>query len=475
MFGWEFPPFKTGGLGTACYGLTKGLKNIGVEVSFVIPRSGGAEFSDHVKIVGAAEAYVHQEEAPDYSHVELVKVDVPLSPYGRPEHYFHVRKMQSQDMPAITASPPEKTAESVELYGKNLFGDIEEYTARASVIAEREEFDVIHAHDWMAFQAGLKAKKSSGKPLVIHVHATEYDRTGGRGADPVIKDIERTGAHESDRIIAVSDRTKKMLIRNYGVSARKVSVVYNAIDSNGYVPGKFAKRPLKRKTVLFLGRITVQKGPEYFLEAASKVLEKEPDTVFVMAGSGDMMYRMVEKACDLNIGHRVLFPGFVKGAMLDRAYDMADVYVMPSVSEPFGITPLEAMSHGVPVIISKQSGVSEVIKNALKVDFWDVDKFANGIIALLRCETLRGSLSKNGKSEIGRLNWDKSASHCVNVYEEALSKTSSKKRISLPMVEDPRRLRRHRFKRGIASGNASFALSDEHTPEIIPPMAATNL
>jgi len=464
MFGWEFPPFKTGGLGTACYGLTRGLKHMGVDVTFVIPKAGDMKAAEYVKIVGALESHtphekienpVHfelsetldgmedadaygngacQEEAEDYSHVRLVHAGVHLSPYSRPIQYYEVqekyehtaRNIPSDDVPEssdvgeMNTSPP-NTPQNEDLYGNDLFRGVQDYADKAKTIAAREEFDVIHAHDWMTFKAGMEAKQVSGKPLVIHVHSTEYDRTGGLGHNPAIYDIEQTGAHQADRIIAVSNKTKKTIVKNYGIPANKVSVVYNAIDIAEPDDNAVPRSGLKNM-VLFLGRITVQKGPDYFLEAAARVLEKEPDTIFVMAGNGDMMHRMIERSADLGIGHKVLFPGFLKGPAVDTMYEMADLYVMPSVSEPFGIAPLEAMSHGLPVIISRQSGVSEVIRNALKIDFWDVDALTKRIVALLRHKRLRSIMGKNGRSEVESLSWNDSAAQCVGIYKASLKK-----------------------------------------------------
>jgi glycosyltransferase involved in cell wall biosynthesis len=422
MFGWEFPPLKTGGLGTACYGLTKGLKRIGVEISFVVPRSGGAEAPKHIKVIGARDIQITLAELEDYTHVQLIRVDVPLSPYARPEQHFEASQVRYQRVhrSLVPNGPTGSTTDNEELYGENLFEEIEEYNRKARIIAEREKFDIIHAHDWMTFRAGMEARNVSGKPLVIHVHSTEYDRTGGWGINPAVRDIEQVGICGADHIIAVSNRTKRAIMKNYGIPSEKISVVYNAIDVDDSPSDELAECYLGQRIVLFLGRITMQKGPDYFLEAAARVLEQEPDVMFVMAGDGDMINRMIERAADLNIGHKVLFTGFLRGPEVDRIYDMADVYVMSSVSEPFGITPLEAMSHGVPVIISRQSGVSEVIKHALKVDFWDIDKLADRIIALLRYKPLRDLLAKDGKSETKRFSWDDSAIQCINVYSKVL-------------------------------------------------------
>ncbi len=477
MFGWEFPPLKTGGLGTACYGLTKGLKHMGVEITFVVPRTEDMESPEYVKIIGATSSYavpgktedytravlpeeserieiirakaahVDQEQTEDYTHAKPVEVNVCLSPYARVSQYHEIREVQYGDEHSVTEgeqfyqkdppevqeiqqsttdAPSDTVSDNNDSYGDDLFQSVEKYTSRAGIIAEHEEFDIIHAHDWMTFQAGIAARKVSGKPLVIHVHSIEHDRTGGHGYNPVILNIEQTGTREADRIIAVSNRTKEAIIRDYGVPEEKISVVYNAIDVNNSATNGHRKNRLRKKMVLFLGRLTVQKGPDYFLEAAVKVLEKEPNTMFVMAGNGDMMHRMIERASDLKIGHKVLFPGFLKGAAVDRMYEMADVYVMPSVSEPFGITPLEAMSHGVPVVISKQSGVSEVIKNAMQIDFWDTDALASKITALLRYKTLRNLMGENGWSEMKSFSWDDSAAQCIDAYNSTLKKAQAR-------------------------------------------------
>ena len=430
MFGWEFPPHKTGGLGTACHGLTKGLEHIGAEITFVVPGSWGEEATEHVRVVGAEDISTDSMEIRDYAHLELIELNVPLSPYARPEQRPEIQAIRIPSQGYVTAAnePFGDVPENEELYGKGLIEKINEYTSRATIIAKTEEFDLIHAHDWMTFQAGSEAKKISGKPLIIHIHSTEYDRTGGRNLNPRVHDIERTGAREADRVIAVSERTRRTIVENYDVPAEKVDVIYNAVDATDAIPNKPGARHPKKNIVLFLGRITLQKGPDYFIQAASKVLEKEPDTMFVVAGNGDMMHAVIEQASDSNIGHKVLFAGFLNGSAVDRMYNMADVYVMPSVSEPFGIAPLEAMSHGVPVIISKQSGVSEVIKHALKVDFWDVDKLADRIVAVLKHKSLRDSMGEDGKSEVMDFSWDNSAIQCMDLYNRILGSTLRAKR-----------------------------------------------
>jgi glycosyltransferase involved in cell wall biosynthesis len=258
---------------------------------------------------------------------------------------------------------------------------------------------------------------------VVHVHSTEFDRSGER-VNQAVYDIEREGMHAADAVVAVSGRTRQMCVERYGVAPQKVSVVYNAVDPPPEAgPDAAPEGRIKTgdKVVLFLGRITMQKGPEYFLAAAKKVLEKIPDVKFVMAGAGDMVHRMVELAAGLGIGHRVLFTGFLSGEEVDRAFQRADLYVMPSVSEPFGITPLEALGHDVPVIISKQSGVSEVLSHVLKVDFWDIHELANKMIAVLRHGALHRLLRENGSQEVRRFSWLTAARQCVAVYRRAMA------------------------------------------------------
>jgi glycosyltransferase involved in cell wall biosynthesis len=301
-----------------------------------------------------------------------------------------------------------------------MFTEVERYARLATLVAGQEDFDVVHAHDWMTYRAGIAVSAMTGKPLVIHVHSTEFDRSGEH-VNQRIYDIERQGMHFAHRIIAVSCLTRNIVVSRYGVPADRVEVVYNGIEFNGYEP---PHQPLEigrdEKLVLFLGRITMQKGPEYFLAAAKKVLEVMDNVRFVMAGWGDMIRRTIELAAQMGIGDKVLFTGFLRGKDVDRVFRMADLYVMPSVSEPFGIAPLEAMSNDVPVIISKQSGVSEVLSHALKVDFWDVNEMANKIIAVLRHPPLQKTLREHGRFEVRKLSWSDSAQRCIEVYGKAM-------------------------------------------------------
>ena len=305
------------------------------------------------------------------------------------------------------------------LYGRNLFSEVHRYAENARDIARYENCDIIHAHDWMTYKAGIAAKEVSGKPLVVHIHATEFDRTGGN-PNQYVYDIEREGFHKADKVIAVSNYTKGMVVKHYGIPENKVSVVHNACQMDRAWHSHRKPFDDGSKIVLFLGRITLQKGPEYFLHAAKRVLEQMKDVKFIMAGSGDMMNRMIDLSTHLGISRNVLFSGFLSGSDIDRAYSMADLYVMPSVSEPFGITPLEAIKNGTPTLISKQSGVSEVITNALKVDFWDIDDMANKILATLKYSSLHSTLLENSTRELGKLSWDKAAFNCLNIYRDII-------------------------------------------------------
>ncbi len=452
MLGWEFPPFISGGLGTACYGLTKAMSQLGnVDVTFVLPRAVRAAFSTHVRLLapdvlrGRAGGDPSEQEAETswalegMSHVTFRSAAVQgFSVYAKQARTqrrganrpriarFKVVEPGSTDPAEAQGHPAhgQSFISSGEIYARDMARDVENYKNIVLEIAAEEDFDVIHAHDWMTYPAGIAASAITGRPLIVHVHSTEFDRSGLH-VNQWIYDIERAGMHAADRVLAVSYLTKSTVVSRYGVPGEKVEVVYNALETNGNgsngrngnrLPAAIGR---EEKIVLFLGRVTMQKGPDYFLSAARKVLEVMPNVRFIMAGSGDMIRRTVEMAVNMGIGHKVLFTGFLRGDDVARVFKMADVYVMPSVSEPFGIAPLEALSHDVPTIISKQSGVSEVLTHVLKVDFWDVDEIANKIIAVLRHPPLSETLRQHGNLELRKFSWLDSARHCVRVYEEA--------------------------------------------------------
>jgi glycosyltransferase involved in cell wall biosynthesis len=440
MLGWEFPPFISGGLGTACYGLTKAMSGLGTEILFVLPRPVTSPFSTHVKLLSPRAGSplaspVTEFRLDEFEHVSFRAIDSKVGdPYARPEpgrvatDRTRLSKGVAVDDEVEVASTPNagfvdapaKASTSGEHYGGDMFAEIQRYAALASEIARQESFDVVHAHDWMTFPAGLAVAGIKGVPLVVHVHSTEFDRSGVN-VDTRIYDIERRGMHGAMKVIAVSLLTKNIISHHYGVDGSKVEVVYNAVEvnGNGFDEEKY-KIHKDEKIVLFLGRITMQKGPEYFLAAAKKVLEVMDNVKFVMAGSGDMIRRTIEMAASMGIGHKVLFTGFLRGPDVERVFKMADLYVMPSVSEPFGIAPLEAMSHDVPVIVSKQSGVSEILNHALKVDFWDINEMANKIVAVLRHPPLASTLRQHGSFDVRKRTWVDAARECVDVYGQAV-------------------------------------------------------
>jgi glycosyltransferase involved in cell wall biosynthesis len=311
-------------------------------------------------------------------------------------------------------------------YTGDILAAVSQYADRAVIIAAAEDFDVVHAHDWMTYPAGQAVSRQNNKPLVVHVHSTEFDRSGEH-VNQIVYDIERNGMHAASKVIAVSNLTKETIVKRYGVKPAKVEVVYNAVEHNGdgvcHIPAD-----KKDKIVLFLGRITMQKGPEYFLAAAKKVIDTINNVKFIMVGSGDMMNRIVELAASMGIGNKVLFTGFLTGEDVTRAYKMADLYVMPSVSEPFGISSLEAMNRNVPVLMSKTSGIAEAVSHALKVDFWDIDEMANKMIAVLKRPSLKATLGKNGFHESHKFNWEDSAIKVKNIYDEVIEQSKSKEK-----------------------------------------------
>ncbi len=423
MLGWEFPPFISGGLGTACYGLTKAMDQLNIKVTLILPAIADSDYATHVKLLtGASEPSAASFTSGKFKNVVFRTIPSLLQPYSTSQGYQQrlketlrqKRRAQSQSSAAICSIGPTD-------YSGDMYTEVHRYAAVAAELAKNEEFDVVHAHDWMTYPAGIVVAAVSGKPLIVHVHSTEFDRSGEH-VNQTIYDIERAGMHTADKVIAVSNFTRNIIISRYGLSAEKVEVVYNGIEHNGNGNMDLGETRIGKneKIVLFLGRITMQKGPEYFLMAAKKVLDVTDSVKFVMAGSGDLMTRAIEMAAELGIGHKVLFTGFLRGEDVERIYRMADLFVMPSVSEPFGLVPLEALRNDIPVIISKQSGVSEVLRHALKVDFWDIDEMANKIIAVLKYPPLGVTLRDHGRYEAEKLRWKDAAQRCAQIYEGLL-------------------------------------------------------
>ena len=411
MFGWEFPPHILGGLGTASYGLTKGIyQNGDMDITFVIPRPMGDEEKTFAKIIGASNTPVAWRDVNwDYVQQRQGNVMDPQTYFDLRDHiYADFNYLNVNDLGCIEFSGK---------YPQNLMEEINNYSIVAGVIARTAQFDVIHSHDWLTYPAGIHAKQVSGKPLVIHVHATDYDRSRGN-VNPTVFGIEKDGMNQADHIITVSEHTRRTVIEKYGISPDKVSTVHNAVEPLPEDYLKIEKTPRKEKIVTFLGRITMQKGPEYFVEAAAMVLKKVHNVRFVMAGGGDMMEKMIRLAARRGISDRFHFIGFLRGKEVYEMYKNSDVFIMPSVSEPFGIAPLEAMQMGVPSIISKQSGCAEILSNVIKVDYWDVNEMANAIYSIITYPAMFRQLQERGLDEVGQIVWKKAGTKVINIYKK---------------------------------------------------------
>ena len=423
MFGWEFPPHITGGLGTACFGLTKGLLKHGVEVLFVVPKAYGDESKEAVRLLDASDVSIDFNSTvyQDYwKQLTYIEIGSNLVPYLGPEEFEKMIAKQEFDKSESETTVFSKSYSFSGKYGTNLMEEVTRYALVASAIANSQQFDIIHAHDWLTYPAGIAAKKISGKPLVVHMHATEFDRSGDN-INQNVYDIERKGMEAADAVITVSNYTRDIVINRYGINPDKVFTVHNAVEPTESGEALTISRNVSEKVVTFLGRITFQKGPDYFVEAAYKVLQMDKNVRFVMAGSGDMMYKMIRRVAQLHISPYFHFTGFLQGEDVDKMFALSDVYVMPSVSEPFGISPLEAMRSNVPVVISKQSGVSEVLKYALKIDFWDIDAMADAIYGLLHYDGLQDMFRKYGRAEVDSLKWENAANHVKEVYNIVLN------------------------------------------------------
>ena len=425
MFGWEFPPHIAGGLGTACYGIVKGLAYNGVQTLFVMPSASGDEDQSAAKIINASDVPVESFDSTVdefLDKVKFVRIGSNMIPYVDPEEFHEMveseRRLQSENLTKCIGTKFRFSGR----YGSNLMEEVAHYAMVGGTIAmeHKDEFDIIHAHDWLTYLAGIAAKELTGKPVVVHVHATSFDRGTEDQIDSRVYDIEKRGMMAADKVIAVSDLTRNIVINKYGIDPEKVVTVHNAVDFSGRENVK-VERGVRDKVVTFLGRITFQKGPEYFIEAAAKVLKRTKGVRFVMAGSGDMMNRCIRHVAKLGISDRFHFTGFLRGAEVQKMFAMSDVYIMPSVSEPFGISPLEAMRSNVPAIISNQSGAAEVLKYAFKVDFWDVDAMADDIYALLKYPALADFAAREGYEEVNRLKWNIATAKLKNIYESVVN------------------------------------------------------
>jgi len=399
-FGWDFPPSRNGGLGVACFGLTRELTHEGVEVIFVLPRKQN--------IVGQSR-FVFADKTS--SKVTVREIDSSLTPYQATSNKLeYIDSYDAEGLPVIKS--------------RTVLEEVHFFAHQASVIAAQEEFDIIHAHDWTSFLAGVAAKTISGKPLILHVHATSFDQAAGTNVDPSIFKIECESFAAADKIVTVSQYTKDIITNRHGVPAAKVEVVHNGCDTYEPVRHEPTLSGLKqqgKKVILYHGRITIQKGVDYFIKAARRVVDVDPNVVFVISGWGDMTTQIINQVGESALSSNVIFAGSLWEEERDRMYQSADLVVMPSVSEPFGLVPLEALQQGTASLISRQSGVAEVLSNVLKVDFWDVDEMANKILAAMRYPVLTNQIVNEGKREIQKLSWKDAAKKVVDLYKNLLN------------------------------------------------------
>ncbi len=443
MLGWEYPPHISGGLGTACEGLTRALSRHQLEILFVVPSLFGGERAPHMQLIDSLgrtpsefseggksrnSALFEKLKSGKGRALRTLKIPSFLSPYLNPKTFQSAKlALAAGTMSGVTsifdlgagtpvAEPALASGEEQYLrYSGDIFSEVVRYTAEVVSAVAEEQFDIIHAHDWMTYPAGVALSQITGKPLVVHVHSLEYDRSG-EAVNQQINDIEHFGLSAAQAVIAVSYYTRSTINQRHQIPLNKIQVVHNGVYPKRLVQKYREWHGKSSRVVLFLGRVTFQKGPDYFVEAAAKVVPHVPDVLFVMAGAGDMLPRMIERVRQLGIESHFEFPGFLKGQEVEEMYSLADVYVMPSVSEPFGISALEAISFDTPVIISKQSGVSEVLGHALKVDFWDIDRLADLIINSLLHQELRDDMVGMAREELKRVRWEAAALRTVDLY-----------------------------------------------------------
>lgn len=390
MLGWELPPHNSGGLGIACYHLCKALSRKDINIEFVLPYR--AEHSIGFMDITAA----HPQGV-----TEVIRSGIAY------DSYKYVLDNGEEEY-------------------LDIYAQAQLYEHAVAKIVEEKEFDIIHAHDWLTFRAALRAKEQKGCPIILHVHSVESDRAGARRGNPLVHEIEENALHAADRIIAVSSHTKNVIVRDYGIPADKIEVVHNSIDPGELVPLDSdnayqyleAMKPLGYRVVVSIGRLTVQKGLPNLLRAAQQVIKHNPKTFFLIVGSGEQYYELLSLAAELGIGENVFFTNFQRGKQWRDAYAIGDLFVMPSVSEPFGLTPLEAIGYGTPALVSKQSGVSEVLQNCLKVDFWDTDEMANQIVAVMRSDALRDELLKNARREFSKMSWTDASDKVHKLYQD---------------------------------------------------------
>ncbi|GHT48841.1 4-alpha-glucanotransferase [Bacteroidia bacterium] len=416
MFGWEFPPHILGGLGTASYGLTKGMAlQPDMDITFVMPKPWGDEDRSFLRLIGSCNTPIVRKEVTwDYVKERIGDCMDPQLYFDLRSHiYANFSYFPTNDLGCVGFSGR---------YPDNLLEEINNYSIVAGVIARTIPCDIIHSHDWLTYPAGIHAKTVTGKPLVIHVHATDFDRSRGK-VNPTVYGIEKDGMDHADHILTVSNLTRNIVIEKYHQDPRKVTTVHNAVEPmSPDVAAISSKKGTNDKVVTFLGRITMQKGPEYFVEAAAKVLAKKDNVRFVMAGNGDMMNQMIRLAAQRGISDRFHFTGFMKGTQVYEVLKSSDVYVMPSVSEPFGISPLEAMQCGVPTIISKQSGCAEILDKAIKTDYWDIEAMSDAMYSIITYPSMAEYLQVEGKEEVDRITWEKAGLKVRAIYDQVINK-----------------------------------------------------
>lgn len=390
MLGWELPPYNSGGLGIACYQMCKALSKQAVDIEFILPYRAEHN-ADFMKVTAA-----HQQTAAAFAQSG--------------------NAYDSQSYASGNGASPHL----------NLFEQQRGYEQAVVKLVDSREFDIVHAHDWLTFRAALRVKEMRGCPVILHVHSVESDRSGSRHGNPLVRDIEYISLQAADRIIAVSQRTKDAIMQDYGIPADKIEVIHNSIEPGDLTPLDpnnayryiTLMKSLGYRVVVNVGRLTIQKGLPNLLRAAQKVVQHRPKTLFLIVGSGEQYFELLELAAELGIGPNVIFADFQRGKRWRDAFSIGDLFVMPSVSEPFGLTPLEAVAYGTPVLLSKQSGVSEVLRNCLKVDYWDIDEMANQIAAVMQSDALRDELAANSHQELERLSWDDVGEQVHRLYNE---------------------------------------------------------
>ncbi|CAO80753.1 glycosyltransferase family 4 protein [Candidatus Cloacimonas acidaminovorans] len=440
MFTWEFPPLISGGLGMACYGMVKALLSQGIKVDLILPTKELVYFPlrEESDADTLPAVFIEPEKQKEYTQRTFSTLHERLEYIGastHPESYFNLSEIKDYvtSIKKISWLTETVTTEEHNIWKEmtaHLIGEedlirkVQEYTLRASRFAEILDYDLIHAHDWLTYPSGILAKQISRKPLIVHIHATEFDRAGGPGDERIHK-IEHLGMNYADKVIAVSQYTAQMIMSRYRIDTGKIRIIHNAFTvSETTLHNK--KRIFKGPTILYLGRITLQKGPDYYLDMADKVLKVHPEARFILAGTGDMQRQILRRSAALRLKNRFLFTGFLDRKQVERILQAADIYVLPSVSEPFGISPLEAMAYGITAIISKQSGVAEVVHNAFKIDYWDIDLWAETINHLIENPEECAKIGMEGRKEVQKIEWDEAADKIRQLYAETLSEYSKR-------------------------------------------------